>query len=262
MPTPPEILRVSRVSKSFGGQKVLDELDLSVRAGENLAIIGKSGTGKSVLLRIINGLMPADEGTLLLWGQPTGGLTEEEWVPLRRRMGMVFQSGALFDSMTVFDNIAFPLRERDAWSADEIRGLVEERLEWVELPGIGEQYPSQLSGGMRRRVALARTLAYSPEFILYDEPTTGLDPLTAQKISVLMRNLDTRMRSTSILVTHDIQSARIVSSRWAYLSAGKVLADGTPEELEHGPEGEVREFLRAHDSAPNLRYSGGETAAS
>ena len=154
-----EILRVSRVSKMFGVQTVLDELDLAVCAGENLAIIGKSGTGKSVLLRIINGLMPPDGGTLLLWGQLAKDLTEDEWVPLRRRMGMVFQSGALFDSMTVFENIAFPLREREALAESEIRDLVEERLEWVELPGVGEQYPSELSGGMRRRVALARTIA-------------------------------------------------------------------------------------------------------
>ncbi len=254
-----EILRVSRVSKMFGVQTVLDELDLAVCAGENLAIIGKSGTGKSVLLRIINGLMPPDSGTLLLWGQVAEDLTEDQWVPLRRRMGMVFQSGALFDSMTVFENIAFPLREREALAESEIRDLVEERLEWVELPGVGEQYPSELSGGMRRRVALARTIAYSPEFILYDEPTSGLDPLTAQKIALLMQNLDRKLNSTSILVTHDIQSARIVSSRWAYLSAGKVLADGTPEELEQSSESEVREFLRASDSAPKLRGTGGKT---
>ena len=214
------------------------------------------------MLRIIVGLIQPDHGQVMLWGRPTDGLSEEEWTPFRRRTGMVFQSGALFDSMTVFDNIAFPLRERERYTEGEIRDLVEECLDWVELPGVGDRLPSQLSGGMRRRVALARTLVYRPEFILYDEPTTGLDPLTARKISFLMQDLDRKMNSTSILVTHDIHTARIVSSRWAYLSGGSVLADGAPDELAESGDAELREFLGSN-SAQDLHRNGlGEATTS
>jgi phospholipid/cholesterol/gamma-HCH transport system ATP-binding protein len=156
---------------------------------------------------------------------------------------MVFQAGALFDSMSVHDNIAFPLRERGAHGEEEIRRIVEERLEWVDLAGQGDRPPSELSGGMRRRVALARTLAADPEFILYDEPTTGLDPLTARKMSDLMHNLDRKLRSTSVLVTHDIACARRVSARWAYLYEGRVVIDAAPEDVLSSGLPEVEEFF-------------------
>ena len=250
-----EVLRVEDLSKAFGDRLVLDDLHLSLRTGENLAILGKSGTGKSVLLRIIMGLLPADSGRVFLWGRPTESLREDDWVPFRRRMGMVFQAGALFDSMSVFENVAFPLRERRMHSEVEIRSAVEERLEWVGLPGIGDMSPSELSGGMRRRVALARTLAVDPEFVLYDEPTAGLDPVTGRRISRLMRDLDNKLHSTSVLVTHDIECARTVSSRWAYLSGGRVLAEGSPEELLATANPEIREFLLAEERAQDLPSS-------
>ena len=242
---PQEILRLREVHKAFGTKRVLDGIDLTVSHGEHIAILGKSGTGKSVLLRIILGLLAADRGSVAVWGEDTAGLDDEAWAPLRRRCGLVFQTGALFDSMTVFDNLAFPLRRQEV-AEEEIRDSVAEKLEWVELPGTEARMPSELSGGMRRRVALARTLIASPEFLLYDEPTTGLDPLTARRMSELMRELGTRVCAASILVTHDFQSAQIVSDRWVYLSEGRVLADGTEEELRRGAVDEVNEFLNAY----------------
>lgn len=247
-----EVLRVEGASKAFGEQVVLDDVRLTVESREHLAILGRSGTGKSVLLKIITGLLEPDQGDVYLWGQRISGLSEKDWLPLRRRMGLVFQSGALFDSMTVFENVAFPLRELKMESEAEIRQTVEERLEWVGLSGTGEQAPSELSGGMRRRVALARTLAGNPEFILFDEPTAGLDPVTGRKISHLMRDLDKRLKSTSIVVTHDIDCARTVSGRWAFLSHGRVLAQGHPQELLESEDPEVREFLLPGGVAQNL----------
>ena len=240
-----QILGLRDVHKSFGPKHVLAGIDLSVTRGEHIAILGKSGTGKSVLLRIILGLLAADRGTVSVWGQDTAGLDDEGWAPLRRRCGLVFQTGALFDSMTVFDNLAFPLR-RQGVAENEIRDAVAEKLEWVELPETAARMPSELSGGMRRRVALARTLIASPEFLLYDEPTTGLDPLTARRMSELMRELGTRVCAASIIVTHDFQAAQIVADRWVYLSGGRVLADGTEEDLRGGAVDEVTEFLNAY----------------
>jgi phospholipid/cholesterol/gamma-HCH transport system ATP-binding protein len=240
------------VRKAFGNNVVLAGLNLRVCEGENLAILGKSGTGKSVILKIITGLLPVDDGEVCLWGQSVRNLNEDDWRPLRRRIGMLYQSGALFDSMTVFHNVAFPAQERNINNEMEIRQIVEERLEWVGLPGTGDLAPSQLSGGMRRRVALARTIAGNPEFMLYDEPTTGLDPVTGRRISRLMRDLDKKLRSTSILVTHDIGCARTVSSRWAYLSHGRVVAEGAPEEILATQDPEVRDFFISPDVAWNL----------
>lgn len=243
------VLRIEGLTKRFGNKLVLDGLDLLVGDGEHLAILGKSGTGKSVLLKIVTGLLEPDEGEVFLWGQSIRGLSERDWVPLRRRMGFVFQSGALFDSLSVFENVAFPLRERKMRSESEISRVVQERLEWVALPTSGASLPGELSGGMRRRVAIARTQAADPEFVLYDEPTSGLDPLTGRRISHLMRDLDTKRKSTSILVTHDIDCARTVASRWAYLSEGRILVDGSPEEVCASTGTDVRQFLLLDDSA-------------
>jgi phospholipid/cholesterol/gamma-HCH transport system ATP-binding protein len=237
------VVRFEGVKKSFGSTTVLDALDFRVERGENVAILGTSGTGKSVLLKLIIGLLRPDEGEIFLWGQPTSSLSEREMEPLRRRMGMVFQSGALFDSVSVFDNLAFPLREFGGVTEERIAEIVVERLEWVGLTGTAEQQPSELSGGMRKRVALARTLTVDPELILYDEPTTGLDPLNGRRVSTLIQNLDRKLESTSIVVTHDLACARTVASRWCYLSGGSVLVDGSPSEVLASRSDEVREFL-------------------
>jgi len=247
-----EVLRGEQVVVKFGSKTVLDRMSLSLEAGENVAILGGSGTGKSVFLKLVVGLLAPNEGSIHLWGQPTEGLDEDAWTPFRRRMGMVFQSGALFDSMSVFENIAFPLRQWGDRDEDAITKRVEECLTWVDLDGVGHQSPSELSGGMRRRVALARTISFEPEFVLYDEPTTGLDPVTARKISRLIRDLDRKLSSTSILVTHDIECARTVASRWAYLAGGKIVADGTPDELLSSGDEELREFLLGGDPAREL----------
>jgi phospholipid/cholesterol/gamma-HCH transport system ATP-binding protein len=249
-------VRLHDATLKFGSHTVLDRLNLSVQRGENVAVLGESGTGKSVLLKVVIGLLELDRGQAYLWGESVSSLSEESLNAYRQRMGFVFQSGALFDSMSVFDNVAFPLRERGAdqrgGSAGErgrplqekaIRHIVEERLEWVGLPGLGEKLPSELSGGMRKRVALARTLAGDPELVLYDEPTTGLDPVTGRKIATLIRNLDAKLQSTSIVVTHDIDCARAVASRWAFLSGGRILATGRPSELMESPEPEIQAFL-------------------
>jgi len=244
-----DVLRAEGITKRFGENTVLSGVDLRLRAGENLAILGKSGIGKSVFLKMVTGLLQPDSGSLSLWGESMDGLTDDEWRPFRLRLGMVFQSGALFDSMSVYDNVAFPLRARGDRGEREIRDVVEERLEWVELPDTAGRSPSELSGGMRRRIALARTLAVNPEFLLYDEPTAGLDPVTARKMAELMHNLDKKLRSTSILVTHDIECARQVSSRWAYLSAGRFLIDAAPEDVLASEIPEVQEFFRAPNRA-------------
>jgi phospholipid/cholesterol/gamma-HCH transport system ATP-binding protein len=250
-----DVLRVEGLRVAFGTKVVLDGLDLTVRQGENLAVLGKSGIGKSVLLKVITGLITPDAGRVFLWGTDVTDLGEDDWRPLRRRMGMVFQAGALFDSMNVFENVAFPLRERKGVPEEEIERIVRERLEWVELPEVEGLSVSELSGGMRRRAALARTLAADPEFVLYDEPTTGLDPVTGRKIARLMRDLDTRLGSTAIIVTHDIECARTVASRWAYLSRGRVVADGPRDDVLRSQDPEVREFLLGLEPARDLPWS-------
>ena len=237
------LLEFRGVSKRFGDLVVLDDVSFRVEVGSNVVILGPSGTGKSVLLKLIVGLLSPDDGEIILWGESTDGLDEEAFGKFRRRIGFCFQSGALFDSMTAFDNVAFPLRELSDRGEAEISALVEDMLERVGLPDSGPKFPSELSGGMRKRVALARTLSFRPELVLYDEPTTGLDPLTSQKVAGLIQNLDTQLGSCSITVTHDILCARAVAARWLYLSGGRFLADGTPQELASSPNPELSQFF-------------------
>ncbi len=232
------------IHKSFRGNHVLRGVDLTVPAGTAVAVLGGSGSGKSVLLKVLIGLLPPDRGGVHLFGVDAGRLRERAWEGLRRRVGMLFQAGALFDSLTVAENVGFPLHERKVDPA-RVRELVEERLSWVELPGIGARKTTELSGGMRKRVALARAIATDPELILYDEPTAGLDPLTGRKIAELIRRVDDRLGSTSIVVTHDLTCAAIVADRWTFISEGRIIADGPPEDLKASGPPEVREFLEA-----------------
>ncbi len=235
--------RFVQVHKSFGSNRVLRGIDLDVAQGECVLIIGGSGSGKSVMLKLISGLLAPDRGRVFVWDAEVSAMHEEDLVPVRRRVGMLFQSGALFDSLSVFENVAFPLREQGGRSEEEIKAVVEEKLNDVGLTGIGERAPSELSGGMRKRVALARTIAMNPAIILYDEPTAGLDPANAKRISLLIRNLHAKLRCTTCVVTHDMECARIVGGRFAFLAGGTIMVEGPLEDIEKNDTRELRAFL-------------------
>jgi phospholipid/cholesterol/gamma-HCH transport system ATP-binding protein len=212
------LFRVRGLTRKYGERTVLDGLDFDVRRGECLVIIGRSGSGKSVTLRQLNGLDKPQAGSVVFDGVELTRLEERELFPLRRRIAMLFQSGALFDSMNVFDNVAFPLREHTALSRLEIAGAVREKLAMVRLTDVERKMPSDLSGGMRKRVALARSLALQPEVVLFDEPSTGLDPVTSATIGKLIQSIQAELGVTSVVVTHDIPLARRVGDRVAFLS--------------------------------------------
>ena len=231
--------------KAFGSQVVLDGLDIGIREGETLVVLGYSGTGKSVLLKHINGLLAPDAGSVWYEGQDLTLLGEHDLVAVRRKIGMLFQMGAMFDSLTVGDNVAFGLDEHHLCEGDERDARVAELLDVVGLADTQPKMPSELSGGMRKRAALARTLALNPEVILYDEPTTGLDPVTAQQINVLIRSLQEKFGLTSIVVTHDLASAYYVADRMAFLYHGRIRRIGTAEELRTCDDPVIREFLSA-----------------
>jgi phospholipid/cholesterol/gamma-HCH transport system ATP-binding protein len=237
------VFRVRGLHKSYGDKRVLDGIDFDVWPGECLVVLGRSGTGKSVTLRQLNGLEPADAGSVQFHGQELTELSERELSPLRRRMAMLFQSGALFDSMNVYENVAYPLRVRGELGEDDIAQRVAEKLDMVGLPGIEERMPSALSGGMRKRVALARSLAGEPEVVLFDEPTTGLDPMTSATIAHLIATSQQRAKTTSVVVTHDLPLARAVASRIAFLDAGRLRFVGTWEEAERSDDDLLQRFL-------------------
>lgn len=239
-----EVVVISGVKKSFGDQQVLKGVDLIINREETLVILGRSGCGKSVLVSMLVGLLTPDEGSIIIEGQDvTQFKSEKEWNQIRLKMGFLFQGSALYDSMTVGENIAFPLRQHSKLSEREIESIVAERLKWVELEGIEDKMPSELSGGMQKRVALARTMALNPKIIIYDEPTTGLDPVTSDTIAHLICNLQREFQVTSIVISHDIRTSLYVADRIAMLHEGKVLTVGTPEEIEHSLYPEVQEFI-------------------
>jgi phospholipid/cholesterol/gamma-HCH transport system ATP-binding protein len=242
------IVEFHDVCKSFGRKVVLDHVDLTIFRGEVLVILGGSGTGKSVSLRQMNGLDHPDAGRVVLDGEDITDLAEEELGGVRRKVGMLFQSGALFDSMTVFENVAFALREHTKMNEDEISARVVEVLGFVNLErDVLRLLPSSLSGGMRKRVSLARTIALEPDVLLYDEPTTGLDPVTSMTINRLIKGLNTRLKTTSIVVTHDITSALFVADRIAFLKNGRFAFIGTPAEAKVSSVPELRAFLQAEE---------------
>ena len=239
------VIVLDRVSRAFGSKKVLIEASLKINAGEIIAILGASGSGKSVTLKTINGLIHPDSGAIDVLGYRVNELGERDLAPLRRRVSYLFQGGALFDSMTVFDNIAFPLREHLELEHDELAQRVTNLLAMVQLDDVEDLAPSELSGGMRKRVAVARALALEPEIILYDEPTTGLDPLTGEAIASLILDLDKRLGVTSVVVTHDIPLVLRVADRVAFLEHGRFVFDGSLEAARtSGPES-VRHFFKA-----------------
>ncbi len=239
------LIRLLAVTKAFGDKPVLDEVDLEVQRGETVAILGASGSGKTVTLKTINGLLAPDQGHVEVLGYPVSELDERELIPLRQRVSYLFQGGALFDSMTVAENLAFPILEHRRLSREEVPDRVAELLGMVQLEGIEGLHPSELSGGMRKRVALARALALDPEIILYDEPTTGLDPVTGRTIAELIVSLHRRLGVTSVVVTHEIPLVNRVAGRVAFLYEGRFIYSGRPADAAlNGPD-LVREFFSA-----------------
>jgi phospholipid/cholesterol/gamma-HCH transport system ATP-binding protein len=233
------------VHKAYGDKQVLRGASLTVYRGEVLVILGGSGTGKSVTLRHMLGLESPDRGRVLVEEEDITDLPEEELYRVRKKFGMLFQSGALFDSMTVFENVAFPLREHTEMDEGELARVVREKLDLVSLPGAEDLMPVDLSGGMRKRVGLARSIVLDPKMILYDEPTTGLDPINAQKINELIIDLQSKLNVTSVVVTHDIQSAFSVGDRIAFLNKGVFEWVGTMEEARDSDHPVLREFFKA-----------------
>jgi len=240
------LIRCHSVTKSFRANAVLRGVTLDVLTGETLVLLGGSGSGKSVLLKHMNGLLRPDTGSVEVEGTRLESLDEDGLVPVRRRVSMLFQQGALFDSLTVGDNVAFPLREHRMLAEDAIPARVAEVLAMVGLEGTEHVMPSELSGGMRKRAALARSLVLEPRTLLYDEPTTGLDPVVAAKINHLIRDLQQRLGLTSVVVTHDLASAFLIADRFAFLYEGRMRFVGTPSEARATTDAPLHEFLTAH----------------
>ncbi|WP_375755329.1 ABC transporter ATP-binding protein [Corallococcus exercitus] len=254
-PTPgEELIRFDGLIKQFGAKRIYDGVDLDVRAGETLVVLGGSGVGKSVLLKCLIGLLHPDGGSILFEGYDVAKFSEEQFLEVRKHVAMVFQGAALFDSLSVAENVAYPLREHfKKMTRGEIQKRVAEKLELVDLPNTEKLMPSDLSGGMRKRVGLARAIATDPEVILWDEPTTGLDPVTTQTINELIDSMKQRLGATSIVVTHDMVSAFVLADRMAMLANRKIVQVGTPEEMRRSQVPEVRAFIDARRLELNPR---------
>jgi phospholipid/cholesterol/gamma-HCH transport system ATP-binding protein len=246
--TPPQgaehpVIETRDLHKQLGQQEVLRGVDLRIYRGETIALIGRSGCGKSVLLKHMVGLLKPTSGDVLIDGESILNLNERQLAPVRKKVSYLFQSGALFDSMTVAQNIAFPLREAGIKRDKELRTRIAEALEVVELDGQEDKMPADLSGGMRKRVALARAVVTNPACILYDEPTTGLDPVVSDSINHLIRRLQKRLGVTSVVVTHDMKSVFHVADRVAYLLEGKIYFQGSVEELKQSRDRQIVNFI-------------------
>lgn len=244
------MIKIENLHKSFGENKVLDGVNLEIEKGETIVIIGRSGCGKSVLLKHIIGLLRPDQGQIFIDGEDVTSYTNEKLFKLRQRCGMLFQGSALFDSMTVEENVGLGLREHRLLPENEIKGKVREKLKLVGLSGVEEVMPAELSGGMKKRVGLARAIAMDPEFVLYDEPTTGLDPIMADAINDLIINLRNKLSITSIAVTHDIVSASKIADRIAMLYQGKIIFVGTPDEIKKSDNALVHQFITGSAEGP------------
>ena len=242
------MIRLVDVHKSFGPKKVLQGFSLDVEEGETMVIIGYSGSGKSVAIKHIVGLLEPDQGTVFVDGKEVPRLTRPELYDLRSDIGYVFQFAALFDSMSIGDNVAMGLRKEHKLSEEEILSRISESRELVDLPGVESKFPAELSGGMRKRVGIARAIARRPKYILYDEPTTGLDPVTSAVIDQLMVRTREKLGVTSIVITHDMRSAYTVGSRIAMLYEGKVKQVGTVEEIKHTTDPIVCQFIEGRPS--------------
>ena len=237
------LFEVRGLTKAFGRHVVLSGLDIDIFAGEVITIIGESGSGKSILLKAMMGLLDADAGTIRFDGEEVTGQTEREWTQTRRRIGMLFQESALFDSLNVYDNVSYALQEQTTMTEDEIAQRVGETLALVGLQGIEHMSPADLSGGMRKRVALARAVAVRPEVVFYDEPAEGLDPINVTRVNRLLLGLQKSLNVTSVVVTHNLKAAFAISDRLALIHDGAVAATGAPEALLESEDPVVREFI-------------------
>jgi len=254
------IIRLKGIHKSFGSLRVLEGIDLDFHESRTTVVLGPSGTGKSVLLKIIVGLLRPDRGEVYIDDQRVDTLSESEFVEVRTQFGFLFQMGALFDSMTVAENVCFPLGEHTPMSGEEQRDRCDQVLRLVGLGGMERKMPAQLSGGQRKRIALARAIALEPRFILYDEPTTGLDPIRADVINELILRLQRKLNVTSIAVTHDMASAYKIADRLVMLYDGRIIADGTPDEIQNSENPMVRRFIRGEADEGELEKIAAETA--
>jgi phospholipid/cholesterol/gamma-HCH transport system ATP-binding protein len=244
------MIEIINLCKSFGDHKVLDNLNLSIKTGETTVIIGRSGCGKSVLLKHIIGLLKPDYGQVLVDGKDVTRMDEKELSALRLNFGMLFQGAALFDSLNVLENVGFNLIEHTNASAKEIKKAVKESLALVGLKGIENKKPAELSGGMRKRVGLARAICMRPQIMLYDEPTTGVDPIMGDAVNELVKELHNKLKVTGIAVTHDMTSAYKIADRIAMLYNGKIIANGTPEEIKSTKDPIVRQFITGASKGP------------
>jgi len=244
------MIEIINLCKKFNSHQVLDNLNLTINTGETTVIIGRSGCGKSVLLKHIIGLLRPDSGQIIIDGNDVGMMDEKELSALRMRFGMLFQGAALFDSMNVRDNVAFNLIEHTSANAAEIGKAVKESLALVGLKSIEDKKPAELSGGMRKRVGLARAICLKPQIILYDEPTTGVDPIMGDAINDLIIELHNKLKITSIAVTHDMTSAYKIADRIAMLYNGKIIAVGTPDEIKSAKDPIVRQFITGASKGP------------
>lgn len=248
MPDP--IISVRDLWKSFGGKDVLRGMSIDVERGDTVVIVGGSGTGKSVTLKHMIGLLRPDRGEIWVDGQEIGGMHDVELNKFRRRFGMSFQEGALFDSMSVFENIAFPLRRHTKMTEDEIRARVSECLEDVHLRDVDHKRPSELSGGMRRRVGFARAISLKPEILLFDEPTTGLDPVISDVVAELILEMDQKLGTTTVTITHDMKVAFKIATRIAMLCNGRIIEQGTPAEFQRSSNPVVQQFIEGRAEGP------------
>ena len=244
------MIRLTDVHKSFGAQKVLNGLNLEIPEGKVTAIIGPSGEGKSVLLKLIIGLLQPDSGLIEVDGESMQGLRRSQLNRIREKFGMLFQNAALFDSMSVFDNVAFPLQEKTKLTRDEIRGRVLSALEDVGLKNVEDKFPDELSGGMKKRVGLARAVVFDPKIILFDEPTTGLDPIIKQAIHHLIRETHAKFGFTAVVVSHEIPEIFDIAQNVAMLYQGKILQHGTPNEIQASTHPAVRQFISGSLDGP------------
>jgi phospholipid/cholesterol/gamma-HCH transport system ATP-binding protein len=247
--TPATKIRLTGVSKRFGDKVVLDELDFEIPEGDTVVVLGGSGSGKSVLLKHMIGLLSPDSGSIVVDGVDLGTLAGAELTGFRRRYGMAFQEGALFDSMSVYDNVAFPLR-RAGWEQERIAHRVAECMDMVHLEGAERKMPAELSGGMRRRVGFARAIALEPRILLFDEPTTGLDPVIKAVIDEVIVELQEKLGSTAVVITHDLDSAFRIADRVALLFRGKIVASAPPAEFQALDDPRVVQFIRGLPRGP------------